>query len=123
MNTTPHLRFSLCVALFAFTASGCFTDYIDTYEECAVASDCDNRNDYCQGYASSTVRTNICTRECWDSADCPVTDDGLEPACLVNGPGEYGVCVETCNFHTDCEPGFDCEPAPDGSFVNICVPR
>lgn len=123
MNTSSHL-FLLCLSLFSFSLPGCFVgNYIDTYEECRANSDCDNRNDYCQGFASTTVETAICTRECWDSRDCPVTDDGLEPACLVDRPGEYGICVETCRLDGDCESGFSCEAAPDGSAINLCVPR
>ncbi len=118
---------TLLAALSATAISGCWIvtpDYVEvtpvaeTYEACYGDFDC--ASGYCEeiavpaDYYSDYVNA-ICTVDCYDDYDCPTSVFNLLPgACIphdfLGGVDPYGVCIERCETHGDCDvfSGFAC---------------
>lgn len=98
---------------------------IPVYDECVHVDECDLLADRCQeiitdwpdGVVSSG---NICTLECLDSDDCPVSMAGRIPLCVSFSSLPF-LCYESCVADVDCAAGFACGNVGDGFF--ICLPR
>ena len=101
-----------------------------TYEVCYSTSDC-YLGDTCEELALPADRYTdyvnaICTFQCFDDLDCPVSVfNGLPGACIdhviLGGPFSSRVCLERCEIDVDCDvgAGFGCELV-DGE--RLCVP-
>ena len=96
---------------------------LDTYEPCPATEEC-VPSDVCLEVTTDTggrvVTDAICTHECFDDLDCPISVTGLEGACIDIGSGFH--CYERCLEDADCPAGFGCvdteDPVPDA----ICLP-
>jgi hypothetical protein len=136
------LRFAwVAGAVVATTLSGCIFlgDYDDilepypaalTYEVCYSSAECLGDR-FCEELALPADRYTdyvnaICTVDCFDDLECPVSEfNGLPGACvdhaILGGPITSRVCVERCEIDADCDlpAGFGCE------FIagdRLCVP-
>jgi len=137
-----RLRFAwFAAAIVATTLSGCIFvgDYEDvvvphanalTYEVCYTSAECLG-NRFCEELALPADRYTdyvnaICTVDCFDDLDCPVSEfNGLPGACIdhaiLGGPAISRVCVERCEIDADCDvpAGFGCEIIAGD---RLCVP-
>lgn len=142
MGFITNLRFAwLGIAALATGLSGCIFvgDYEDifephaksiTYEVCYSNIDC-FAGEYCEELALPADRYTdyvnaICTVDCFDDLDCPVSEfNGLPGACLdhaiLGGPLTSRICVERCEIDADCDvpAGFGCEVIAGD---RLCVP-
>ena len=142
MGIVTNLRFAwIAVALIATGLSGCIIvgDYDDileshpsalTYEVCYSSAECLG-NRFCEELAMPADRYTdyvnaICTVDCFDDLDCPVSEfNGLPGACLdhaiLGGPISSRVCLERCEIDADCDvpAGFGCEVIAGD---RLCVP-
>ena len=142
MRFTMHQRFTwLGIGLCTSLLSGCIFvgDYEDfyepapksiTYEVCYSNIDC-FAGEYCEELALPADRYTdyvnaICTVDCFDDLDCPVSEfNGLPGACLdhaiLGGPLTSRICVERCEIDADCDvpAGFGCEVIAGD---RLCVP-
>jgi hypothetical protein len=142
MGIMTNLRFTwVVVAALATGLSGCIFvgDYDDifepdpsalTYEVCYSSAECFG-NRFCEELALPADRYTdyvnaICTIDCFDDLDCPVSEfNGLPGACLdhaiLGGPITARVCLERCEIDADCDlpAGFGCEVI-EGD--RLCVP-
>lgn len=136
------VRFALLgISLVTTLLSGCILvgDFDDayapapssvTYGVCYSNVDC-FPGDACEELAVPVDRYTdyvnaICTGQCFDDLDCPVSEfNRLPGACVdhayLGGPITSRVCVERCEFDGDCDvaAGFGC------AFVagdRLCVP-
>lgn len=101
-----------------------------TYEVCYSNSEC-YPGDLCEELALPADRYTdyvnaICTFQCFDDLDCPVSAfNGLPGACvdhvILGGPFSSRICLERCEVDIDCDvgAGFGCELI-DGE--RLCVP-
>jgi hypothetical protein len=131
----------LVVVALSTVLSGCILvgDYEDifepqpkslTYEVCYANFDC-FPGDYCEELAVPAGRYTdyvnaICTVDCFDDLDCPVSEfNRLPGACvdhaILGGPLSSRICIERCEVDADCDvpAGFGCE------FIagdRLCVP-
>jgi len=129
------------VALSASLLSGCtfvsdFDDHYElrpaglTYEVCYSGTDC-SPGDYCQelvlraGLHVDYVNA-VCTFECFDDLDCPVSEFNLLPgACMdqrfFGALSPARICLERCEVDADCDAGagFGCELI---AWDRLCVP-
>lgn len=116
-------------ALFGLGASGCFVDadddddvvFLGTYEPCSFTDQC-LPEDIClevtTEFDGRAVTDAICTHECFDDFDCPISVNGLRGACEDVGQGFF--CYERCVDDFDCPAGFGCF---DTDFNAICLPQ
>jgi hypothetical protein len=101
-----------------------------TYEVCYTGVDC-SRGDYCQELAlPADLHTDhvnaICTFQCFDDLDCPVSEFNLFPGACVD-QRFFGavistrICLERCEVDADCDvgAGFGCELI---AWDRLCVP-
>lgn len=119
-------------ATLALGATGCFFEFEGEYvplpppppaieyEMCYADADCVSHA-YCTELAIPALDYGeyvnaICTVGCFDDLDCPVSEfNGLPGACIphdvVGGHDPAGVCVERCEFDSDCDEygGFACQ--------------
>jgi hypothetical protein len=118
------------IALCTSLLSGCifvgdFDDFHEvvpkspTYGICFQSTGCFS-GDYCEELAlPADLYTDyvnaICTFECFDDLDCPVSDFNLLPgACvdhaLLGAPTSARICLERCEVDADCDvaAGFGC---------------
>ena len=106
------------------TLSGCVvTTGSDTYEQCNDSFDCDIAGDSCQtisaDWGDRITTDGICTFFCVDTLDCPISLNG-NPGLCVDFGGTGNRCYETCDFDSDCDPGFRCG---DFGFIEfVCLP-
>ncbi len=101
-----------------------------TYEVCYASAECLG-NRMCEELAVPADRYSdyvnaICTVDCFDDLDCPVSEfNGLPGACLdhgiLGGPSAARVCLERCEIDADCDvpAGFGCEVIAGD---RLCVP-
>ena len=101
-----------------------------TYEVCYDDRDCYSGDD-CEELAVPADRytdyvSAICTFQCFDDLDCPVSEFNLFPgACIdhayLGGPITSRVCVERCELDLDCDvaAGFGCALV---AGERLCVP-
>jgi len=142
MGFVINLRFAwLAVAAVVTALPGCifvgeYDDILEPvpksimYEVCYSSADC-FAGRYCEELALPADRytdyvNSICTVDCFDDLDCPVSEfNGLPGACLdhtiLGGPITARVCVERCEFDADCDvpAGFGCEVIAGD---RLCVP-
>ncbi|HJK92338.1 MAG TPA: hypothetical protein RMH85_26625 [Polyangiaceae bacterium LLY-WYZ-15_(1-7)] len=118
-----------CPSGFFCSAGGsCFAEDLGVplYDACFVVDDCDLNADRCQAITADwpdglSSTNNICTIECFDSSDCPISANGLQGTCASLGMGGTFVCYESCVTRGDCAAGFDCGDIGTGDTV--CLPR
>lgn len=142
MRFTLNSRFLLLgTTLFASLLSGCifvgdFDDFYEpapksiTYEVCYSSVDC-FPGDYCEELALPVDRYTeyvnaICSVECFDDLDCPISEFNRLPGACVDhaifgGQFTSRICLERCEIDADCDvpAGFGCE------FIagdRLCVP-
>jgi hypothetical protein len=143
MPLATKSRFTwLGIALFTSLVSGCIFvgDFDDgfhpaapksiTYGVCYSDLEC-FAGDYCAELAlPADLYTDyvnaICTFECFDDLDCPISEFNLLPgACvdhaLLGARTAARICVERCEVDADCDlaAGFACEVI---SGDRLCVP-
>jgi hypothetical protein len=142
MGFFNNIRLALLVVAVAPTSlSGCIFigDYEDileplpvalTYEVCYSSAECLGDR-FCEELAMPADRYTdyvnaICTVDCFDDLDCPVSEFNLLPgACvdheILGGPITSRVCVERCEIDADCDvpAGFGCEVVAGD---RLCVP-
>jgi hypothetical protein len=122
----------LIVSALAVAASGCFGGgdgeviveeeqvFLDTYEPCEVTEQC-VPSDLCLEITTDVdgrfVTDAICTHECFDDLDCPISVNGLGGACIDIGSGLF--CYEGCIDDLDCPAGFACL---DTFQASVCLP-
>lgn len=119
-------------AVLPWGAGGCFVDvddddddvFLATYEPCVFTDQC-LPQDVCleitADYGPRVVTDAICTHECFDDFDCPISITGIRGACLDIGQGPF--CYERCLDDFDCPSGFACVDAVgDFTFDSICLP-
>ncbi|MAQ16859.1 MAG: hypothetical protein CMN30_18960 [Sandaracinus sp.] len=110
------------LGMVALGASGCVV-VLDDYEPCDFDSDCDSGR--CETVTvswpdGSRVQDAFCTVGCFDDFDCQYTAAGLPGTCDSLGGGPF-ICWETCDFDSDCAPGWVCDVSRDG-FDSYCLP-
>ncbi len=121
----------------ALGASACDSDpdyyaaFVPIYDTCFDVVDCEPAADACAfmsyQFGANIYENAICTVECVDDFDCPVSFNGelggCYPAAIDDG---YPGCVERCFDSADCPPGFACVSDLDFAFIDpgdsICVP-
>ena len=101
-----------------------------TYEVCYAQSQC-FVGDQCEELAVpadafADYVNAICTFQCFDDLDCPVSEfNALPGACIdhiyLGGPVSSRICVERCEFDVDCDvaAGFGCRIL---AGERLCVP-
>ena len=119
-------NFGLALVMGLLSLSGCVvtTDAgSDTYERCDFTSDCNFIEDTCfsitADWPDRTTTDSICTSGCFDSSDCPISNNGNLGLCVDFG-GSGTRCYETCVFNSDCDPGFNC--GDFGFAESVCLP-
>ena len=142
MRLILNPRFTpLGITLFTSLLSGCIfvgdlEDFHEpapksiTYEVCYSDINC-FPGDYCEEVAVPADRYTdyvnaICTVECFDDLDCPMSEfNRLPGACvdhaLLGGRITSRICLERCEIDADCDvaAGFGCEfMAGD----RLCIP-
>lgn len=117
-------NFGLGLVMGLLTLSGCVVSTgSDTYEQCDFSSDCNILGDSCQSitadWGDRITTDGICTFSCFDTSDCPFSNNG-NPGLCVDFGGSGNRCYETCIDNFDCDPGFNCG---DFGFVeSVCLP-
>lgn len=142
MPLTMISRFTwLGFVLSSSLLSGClfvgdFDDYFEpapealTYEVCYSSANC-LPGDTCEeialpaGLYTDYVNA-VCTFQCFDALDCPVSEFNLLPGACVEqaflGAANAGrICLERCELDADCDvgAGFGCEVIVG---ERLCVP-
>ena len=141
--TIKNMRFaSLGIAVLPLLFSGCIfvgdfdDEYFEpapkalTYEVCYRNAEC-FPGDSCEELAlPADLYTDyvnaICTFQCFDDLDCPVSEFNLLPgACvdhaLLGARTSARICVERCEYDADCDvaAGFGCALLAGD---RLCVP-
>lgn len=119
----------------ALGASACDSDpavaFVPVYDTCFDVVDCEPLADACAfmsfDFGGAAFENAICTVECVDDLDCPLSFNGEPGGCYPEAIADgYPGCVERCFDVTDCPPGFSCVSDLDFAFIapgdSICVP-
>lgn len=114
-----HLGLALSL-FFALGSSGCTAGSDDEsgfYEACSDSFDCTDSGAYCTrctaDWGDRISTDNICTWGCFESRECPISNDGNPGICMERA------CREGCDFDSDCDGGFRCGEVRG---FGICLP-
>lgn len=108
---------------------------VDLYSTCSRVSECVAGANRCEVLdpkwetTTASFQLSICTQTCTSDASCPTSSNGEPGFCTPAGAmSDYAVCVERCDYQTDCRPGFYCAytgvitDLPESTTDGICVP-
>lgn len=123
----PKLTALFLLALPLLGASGCVivTDQ-QFYEACGTVSDCELAAEQCApltgDWPDGRLTTDyICTSDCIFGSDCPGANGFVSGVCYDQDgdPGTPNLCLEPCEFESDCDFGFSCA---DFAGTRFCLP-